>query len=124
MRTRDDFRPEVKDLLAKRVGMRCSNPNCRQVTSGPQEDPHKVLNIGVAAHITAAAAKGPRYDKTLTQDGRRSPDNGIWLCQNCGKLVDNDAKRTQRSCCGSGNGFQRRPPGWISNPQVNRRARK
>jgi hypothetical protein len=90
---RDDFKPDVKDLLAKRVGMRCSNPNCRQVTSGPQEDPCKVLNIGVAAHIAAASPKGPRFDKALTADGRRSPDNGIWLCQNCGKLIDNDTNR-------------------------------
>jgi hypothetical protein len=90
---RDDFSPEVKDILAKRVGMRCSNPNCRQPTSGPQEDPQKVLNIGVAAHITAASPKGPRYDKKLTADERASVENGIWLCQNCGKLADNDPPR-------------------------------
>jgi hypothetical protein len=88
---RDDFSPEVKDILAKRVGMRCSNPNCRQPTSGPQEDPRKVLNIGVAAHITAASPKGPRYDKGLAPTERAAVGNGIWLCQNCGKLADNDA---------------------------------
>jgi hypothetical protein len=77
---RDDFSLDIKDLLAKRVGMRCSNPNCRRVTSGPQEDPRKSINIGVAAHITAAAPKGPRFDKNLTAEERRSPDNGIWLC--------------------------------------------
>jgi hypothetical protein len=93
IRTRDDFMPDVKDILAKRVGMRCSNPNCRQPTSGPQEDPSKVLNIGVAAHITAASANGPRYDKNLTAQERGSLENGIWLCQNCGKLVDNDARQ-------------------------------
>jgi hypothetical protein len=76
MRIRDDFKPDVKDILAKRVGMRCSNPNCRQPTSGPQEDPRKVLNIGVAAHITAATAKGPRFDATLIAEERRSPENG------------------------------------------------
>lgn len=26
---RDDFGLKTKDLLARRVGMRCSNPNCR-----------------------------------------------------------------------------------------------
>lgn len=26
---RDDFLPKTKDLLAKRVGYRCSNPSCR-----------------------------------------------------------------------------------------------
>jgi hypothetical protein len=93
MGKRDDFKADIKDTLAKRVGMRCSNPNCRQPTSGPQEDPSKVLNVGVAAHITAAASNGPRYDLKLSVEERRSPENGIWLCQNCGKLVDNDAKR-------------------------------
>lgn len=93
MAKRDEFDLETKELLAKRVGMRCSNPNCRQPTSGPQENPRKVLNIGVAAHITGASKHGPRYDADLTPSERRSPDNGIWLCQNHGKLVDNDPRR-------------------------------
>jgi len=86
---RDDFPPGTKELLAKRVAYRCSNPGCRQVTSGPQEDPTKVINIGVAAHITAASADGPRFDPSLTPDERRAAENGIWLCQSCAKLVDN-----------------------------------
>jgi hypothetical protein len=88
---RDDFLLAVKEVLAKRVGFRCSNPECRQLTAGPQEDPTKAVNIGVAAHITAASPDGPRFDSSLTQEQRRSPENGIWLCQNHGKLVDNDA---------------------------------
>lgn len=90
--SRDDFSPEVKDIIARRVGMRCSNPNCRQSTSGPREDPEKVINIGVAAHITAAAKGGPRYNAKLTSKERRSIENAIWLCQNCAKLIDNDPK--------------------------------
>jgi len=90
---RDDFDLKTKETLAKRVGLRCSNPDCRQLTSGPQEDPTKVLNIGVAAHITAASEGGPRYDPGLTSQERRFVDNGIWLCQNCAKLVDNDVQR-------------------------------
>jgi hypothetical protein len=89
----DKFSNDTKDLLARRVGMRCSNPNCRQLTSGPSTNSKKSLNIGVAAHITAAATGGPRHDSSLSSDERRSPDNGIWCCQNCGKLVDNDADR-------------------------------
>jgi hypothetical protein len=88
---RDDFTIQTKELLAKRVAFHCSNPMCRQVTSGPQVDPLKVINIGVAAHITAASPEGPRYDPSLTPKKRRSPDNGIWLCQTCAKLVDNDS---------------------------------
>ncbi len=56
---RDEFAIAVKDTLAKRVGFRCSNPGCRKPTSGPQEDPSKSVNVGVAAHITAAASDGP-----------------------------------------------------------------
>jgi hypothetical protein len=90
---RDDFPLPVKETLAKRVSFRCSNPGCRQPTSGPQEDPIKAINLGVAAHITAASPDGPRYDPALTADTRTSAVNGIWLCQSCGKLVDNDAQR-------------------------------
>lgn len=93
---RDDFSVATKELLAKRVAFRCSNPGCRQVTSGPQKNPIKVINIGVAAHITAASADGPRYDPSLTPKERRSAKNGIWLCQSCAKLVDNDPLRYGR----------------------------
>lgn len=90
---RDDFSAAVKELLAKRVAFRCSNAGCRQATSGPQEDPAKVINIGVAAHITAASADGPRYDPAMTAEERGSASNGLWLCQSCAKLVDNDPIR-------------------------------
>lgn len=90
---RDDFSLATKELLAKRVAYRCSNPKCDQVTSGPQEDPSKSINIGVAAHITAASPDGPRHDITLTTDERRGPGNGVWLCQSCAKLIDSDSAR-------------------------------
>lgn len=90
MASRDDFSKDVKLALADRVGNMCSNPECRALTSGPQEDPKKALNIGVAAHMTAAAAGGPRYDDKLSSEDRANATNGIWLCQNCAKLVDND----------------------------------
>lgn len=90
---RDDFPINTKEILAKRVGYRCSSPECRQPTSGPQDDPAKAVNIGVAAHITAASPDGPRYDASLTTEQRKAHENGIWLCQNHGKLVDNDAVR-------------------------------
>ena len=31
---RDDFSQRTKDLLANRVGWKCSNPNCRKATRG------------------------------------------------------------------------------------------
>lgn len=90
---RDDFSQQTLDTLAKRVGIRCSNPGCRKLTTGPRSESTKIINIGVGAHITAASSNGPRYKPDLTSDERKSPDNGIWLCQNCAKLVDNDANR-------------------------------
>jgi hypothetical protein len=93
MNGRDDFSSQVKDVLAKRVAYRCSNPACRKFTSGPQVDPVKAINIGVAAHLTAASPGGPRYDPTLTPEARSAESNGVWLCQNCAKLIDSDATR-------------------------------
>lgn len=87
---RDDFLDDVKRVVAARAGAVCSNPDCRALTSGPQDDPAKALNVGVAAHITSAASGGPRYNGALSVEERRSPENAIWLCQTCAKLVDND----------------------------------
>jgi hypothetical protein len=50
----------------------------------------EAVNVGVAAHITSAAAGGPRYDPNLTSAQRRNIKNAIWLCQTCAKLIDND----------------------------------
>lgn len=90
---RDDFKAETKETLARRVGMRCSNPQCRKPTTGPRTRPTASINIGVAAHITAAAPGGPRFDNTLTPRARKAIENAIRLCQNCAKLVDNDDRR-------------------------------
>lgn len=90
---RDDFLESIKIILSRRVGNRCSNPDCRALTSGPQEDPSKCTNIGVAAHITAAALGGPRYNAALTAEQRKHSENAIWLCQNCAKMIDNDPVR-------------------------------
>jgi hypothetical protein len=62
---RDDFSEDIKRALAARVANQCSNPDCRAVTSGPQTDPSKAVNVGVAAHITAASPGGPRHDPEL-----------------------------------------------------------
>jgi hypothetical protein len=89
----DDFSEPVKRALAARVGHRCSNPDCRALTSGPQDDPAKSVNVGVAAHVAAASPGGPRYDPDMLPEERSAPANGIWLCQNHAKLVDNDFAR-------------------------------
>lgn len=60
------------------------------LTVGPNAQAAKATNIGVAAHITAAAAGGPRFDANLTQEQRSAIDNAVWLCQSCAKLIDSD----------------------------------
>ena len=90
---RDDFQKKTKDLLARRVGFRCSNPKCRNATSGPATTDSHSVNIGVASHIAGASIGGPRFDAALTPKDRMSAANGIWLCQRCAKLVDNDPTR-------------------------------
>ena len=93
MARRDDFTGATKDLLAQRVGYRCSNPNCRILTAGPGDAPTGTSIIGVAAHVTAAAVGGPRFDSALSADERRAPENGIWLCQVHAKLIDDAPAR-------------------------------
>ncbi|NYB24566.1 hypothetical protein [Pseudomonas aeruginosa] len=90
-KNRDDFSNSVKIELAGRVGWICSFPGCGQSTSGPSHDsPERMIKNGTAAHITAAAPGGPRYDPTLTPEQRRSIENGIWMCPRHGSLIDKD----------------------------------
>lgn len=91
--SRDDFPNKVKDILAKRAGFLCSNPHCRKLTVGSNEDFNKATSIGIAAHITAASAGGPRFDNTLSSEERSRIDNGIWLCSNCASLIDRDPEK-------------------------------
>ena len=89
----DESSEPIKRALASSVGNLCSSPESCALTSGPQEEPAKALNIGVAVHITAASPGGPRYDPELLPEERSEPSNGIWLCQNCAKLADNNPSR-------------------------------
>ena len=90
MANRDDFSKITKDILAKRVGYLCSNPDCRKHTIGPNDNPEKSTTIGTAAHITAASPEGPRYNVMFSPAQRTHIDNGIWICSNCATLIDKD----------------------------------
>lgn len=90
---RANFSQAVCRVLANRVGLHCSNPDCRAYTAGPKRKPEAALNVGVAAHITAASKGGPRYAPNLSDKQRSSATNGIWLCQTCAKLIDDDEAR-------------------------------
>jgi hypothetical protein len=90
---RDDFPRQTITEIAKGVGYRCSNPECARPTVGATAAHDGIITIGVAAHICAASPGGPRYNPAQTREERRAKHNGIWLCQNCGKLVDADAQK-------------------------------
>lgn len=85
---RDEFTNKTKLTIAKRAGWLCSDPSCRRHTVGSNSDGDGEINLGVAAHICAAASGGPRYDPKMTSEERRSPNNGIWMCQLHSKAVD------------------------------------
>lgn len=96
MAKRDNFSEKIKGILARRVGYYCSNPECRCPTAGPAVDETKSIHWGEAAHITAAALGGPRYEPSLTTEERKSLANGIWLCSNCARKIDKDQARYTR----------------------------
>jgi hypothetical protein len=48
------------------------------------------LRDGVAAHITAASPRGPRYDPALSEAERCGYENGIWVCTAHGRQIDSD----------------------------------
>lgn len=91
---RDDFTSKDKEILAKAVNYRCSNPSCQVLTTAAKSnDNDSITNIGQAAHITAASKGGPRYDESLLKKDRSSISNGIWLCSNCASLIDREPEK-------------------------------
>ena len=92
MKSRDDFNLRTKEIIAKRVGYICSNPECRRRTLGPDTNPEKYNNLGKASHVCAASKGGPRFDEKQTIELRKSSNNGIWLCAHCADLIDKDVQ--------------------------------
>lgn len=85
---RDEFTLGTKRKLERRAGMRCTNPECRRQTHAPASTGEESIQKGVASHIEAASPLGPRFREDMTREERRSEANGIWLCQDCSKVVD------------------------------------
>lgn len=69
-------------------------PTCtfRSVTTCSDQE-GKPFAIADAAHRTAAAKGGPRFDSAQTDKERVSVNNGIWLCASCHRKVDGDTYR-------------------------------
>lgn len=87
-----EFSRTTIELLERRAGHKCSNPDCEAPTSGASGEDY--AKLGQAAHINAVASDGPRYDPNLDDNYISSQENGIWLCYNCHKKIDN--KRTKK----------------------------
>ena len=80
----------IKRELALRAAHFCSNPHCLKLTAGPRRGPDRGLGTGHAAHIRGASDKGPRYDAAQSVAERTAIENGVWLCRECGDIVDKD----------------------------------
>ena len=100
MADRDEFSRASRIVLAFRAGDRCSNPECHCRTHWAHSDSSRAINLGVAAHITAAAPGGPRFDSRLSSAQRAATENGVWLCRICAELVDRDPLRYSAQALG------------------------
>lgn len=93
MKRTADFSEATIQVVAKRVAYLCSRASCRRPTIGPHSNEIKSTLVGEAAHICAASPGGPRYDPSMSDEQRRSPNNGIWLCATCATEIDKDSAR-------------------------------
>lgn len=88
---REEFSKKTKDILAKRVGYKCSFPGCNRNTIGKSNKSNdSVINLGEAAHIYAASINGPRYNDKMSKEERVSTENGIWMCRQHARIIDAD----------------------------------
>lgn len=87
------FTAETVLTLSKRAALLCSNPDCGTLTSGPAEETTNSINIGEAAHIYGRTSTSARYKPDLSVAELSDITNGIWLCRNCHKVIDNDPVR-------------------------------
>jgi hypothetical protein len=87
-----NFSPTVVEAIASRAGYRCSFLGCDESTIGPGTGAEDIERKGVAAHIFSASPgpRGPRGTGGLTAEQRSKASNGIWLCEDHGKIVDTD----------------------------------
>ncbi len=85
-----DFTKQTIETIAKRSAFRCSNPDCRVLTVGPNSTDTTATIIGEAAHIHGARPKSKRYVTTMNDEARAEITNAIWLCRNCHAKIDRD----------------------------------
>jgi len=90
MRT-GNFNKNTITTLYKRAGEHCSL--CKRITTKPHSNPEKFHNLGEAAHIQGIKdAPNLRFNAKLSIIQLKNVKNGIWLCQACHHIIDNDEK--------------------------------
>jgi hypothetical protein len=87
------FDDEVTRVTAAVSADRCSNPDCRALTSGSANDRTRSLTVGVTVAISGMSPGRRRYDARLSDAERQDESNAIWLCTSCARQVDNDVTR-------------------------------
>jgi len=82
--------PSAKTLrqLYLLSGNLCANPKCDTVLVNANG-----TMVADVCHIKAESPGGPRFDKTLTEEQRRSADNLVLFCSTCHTLVDREATK-------------------------------
>jgi len=88
--TKSRFPVAIRKKLMDSVGDFCSAPHCRVRTAKFDPETGKKISIGDAAHIKGA--RGPRFDASQENSERHGFWNGIWLCGNCHRRVDQNTK--------------------------------
>jgi len=88
-----DFSARTVETLSRRAALRCSNPDCDKLTTGPNTEDTKATNIGEAAHIFGARPGAARYRAEMSDEERGAITNAIWLCSDCHGQVDKDPAR-------------------------------
>lgn len=88
---RDDFSAPTRQIIKRQAGGCCAK--CEIKTTSYDGQNERPLTTGEAAHIEASCEDGPRYNSEDSSQYRRSVKNGIWLCNQCHALVDNDPSR-------------------------------
>lgn len=83
---RIEFSDKVKDIIRHRAGYRCCK--CDRTLVGPGATTSDYVELGQCAHIYAAKPTGPRGQSHLTEEQLKSPENGLYLCNDCHKLID------------------------------------
>lgn len=88
-----EFTEKTKRTLATEAGYLCANPSCLAPTFAAGSTADQTGKVGQAAHISAAAQGGPRWQPGMDPEDRKSAKNGIWLCSLHAGEVDVDESR-------------------------------